>query len=86
MNLSGAIWTQGPTACRKGLTNAILEAVNHLLDTAVHPVSTLAGDIEHMAHEHDRGDIDAVLSTSSLHGPLPPWHRTSTRWSQTTSR
>jgi len=54
----------------KARVNAVLDAINALLDTATQPVDALAASIKDMLSEHDRGDIDIVLPVATFRGPL----------------
>jgi methyl-accepting chemotaxis protein len=46
----------------------MLVAVNELLDAALLPMAALAADINRMADEHDKGDIDVVVSADQFRG------------------
>ncbi|WP_379922657.1 methyl-accepting chemotaxis protein [Erythrobacter sp. R86502] len=49
-------------------TRAVIDAFNRLLETMARPVEDLAGQIEAMTAEHDRGDIDVVIAADGLCG------------------
>ena len=51
-----------------GPTNAVLAAINSLLNSATKPVEELSTQIANMAAEHDRGDIDVVIDSAELPG------------------
>ncbi|RVU05647.1 methyl-accepting chemotaxis protein [Novosphingobium umbonatum] len=49
-------------------TNAILCAINGLLESVTQPVNEISTQIARMTAEHERGDIDVILDTSALPG------------------
>lgn len=51
-----------------GDARELLDAVNALLDATMRPVEGLRTAINHMASEHDRGDIDVVIPVHAFKG------------------
>ena len=49
-------------------TQAILDAVNGLLNEGLEPVKTMMAEMQEMAAEHERGDIDVILPVSLFKG------------------
>ncbi|MDR6144921.1 methyl-accepting chemotaxis protein [Sphingomonas sp. SORGH_AS870] len=69
-------FAQGRTQERADLTGAtgkardILVAVNEMIEAAASPTAAFTRRLSHMAAEHDRGDIDAMLPVDDFHGDL----------------
>ena len=53
-----------------GKAREMLVAVNELLETAAMPADTFNRRLAHVAAEHERGDIDAVLPVEEFSGEL----------------
>ncbi|WP_246027329.1 methyl-accepting chemotaxis protein [Novosphingobium umbonatum] len=49
-------------------TSAVAAAINSLLARATAPVTQLSSQLNHMADEHHRGDIDVIIDAQSLPG------------------
>ncbi|MET3436294.1 methyl-accepting chemotaxis protein [Sphingomonas sp. 1185] len=69
-------FAQGRTQERADLTGAtgkardILVAVNDMIEAAASPAAAFTRRLSHMAAEHDRGDIDAMLPVDDFQGDL----------------
>ncbi|MCX7285038.1 MAG: methyl-accepting chemotaxis protein [Novosphingobium sp.] len=65
---SGVYTDRLQTHAGNAATRAVAEAVNRLLDKAVHPSFDLARSVTDMFAEHERGDIDVVIRAETLPG------------------
>ncbi|MCM2477852.1 methyl-accepting chemotaxis protein [Rhizobium sp. CG5] len=53
-----------------GEARELLAAVNALLDAATQPVGNLRTAVQHMASEHDKGDIEVIVPVDAFKGDL----------------
>ena len=72
----GRVNERADLAGATGKARDMLVAVNDLLETAAMPVASFNRRLAHVAGEHDRGDIDAILPVDEFPGDLAVAART----------